>query len=213
MTPSVDVTMISADATQEEIIKTIQNSGLSRYPVYQDDEDNIIGVLHVRDYLLNLQTKKKQFEKILSKPYFIPDSMRADLLFVDMQNKNIHFAIAIDEFGGISGIITLEDLVEEIFGNIYDEHDSRERPDIQKINETQWRVNGNTDLDELSEAIGIPFPQDEDYNTIGGYIYSHLRSIPKDGTTKTLHIDNLTFQITKIQDRRIKEVIITKKPS
>ena len=213
MTPSVDVTMISADATQEEIIKIIQSSGLSRYPVYQDDENNIIGVLHVRDYLLNLQTKKKPFEKILSKPYFIPDSMRADLLFADMQNKNIHFAIAIDEFGGISGIITLEDLVEEIFGNIYDEHDSRERPDIQKINETQWRVNGNTDLDELSEAIGIPFPQDEDYNTIGGYIYSHLRSIPKDGTTKTLHIDNLTFQITKIQDRRIKEVIITKKPS
>ena len=138
MTPSVDIVYISADASQEEIIKIIQNTGLSRYPVYQNDENNIIGVLHVRDYLLNLQTKKKPFEKILTKPYFIPDSMRADDLFADMQNKNIHFAIAIDEFGGISGIITLEDLVEEIFGNIYDEHDSRERPDIQKINETQW---------------------------------------------------------------------------
>ena len=213
MTPSVDIVYISADASQEEIIKIIQNTGLSRYPVYQNDENNIIGVLHVRDYLLNLQTKKKPFEKILTKPYLIPDSMRADDLFADMQNKNIHFAIAIDEFGGISGIITLEDLVEEIFGNIYDEHDSRERPDIQKINETQWRVNGNTNIEDLVEATGIQFPEDEDYNTIGGYIYSHLRSIPKDGTTKTIHIDNITFQITKIQDRRIKEVIITKKPS
>ena len=90
--------------------------------------------------------------------------------------KNIHFAIAIDEFGGISGIITLEDLVEEIFGNIYDEHDSRERPDIQKINETQWRVNGNTNIEDLVEATGIQFPEDEDYNTIGGYIYSHVLS-------------------------------------
>ena len=134
--------------------------------------------------------------------------------FVNKKDNN-QFELSQEDTHHIKTVMRmkLEDLVEEIFGNIYDEHDSRERPDIQKINETQWRVNGNADLDELSEAINIPFPQDEDYNTIGGYIYSHLRSIPKDGTTKTLHIDNLTFQITKIQDRRIKEVIITKKPS
>ncbi len=211
MTPSVDVISLSADASQEDIIKTIQDTGLSRYPVYQGDEDNIIGVLHVVDYLLNLQTNNKDFSQILTKPYFVPDSMRADDLFADMQNKNIHFAIAIDEFGGVSGIITLEDLVEEIFGNIYDEHDSKEHPHIQQITETQWRVKGNTDIDELSEAIGINFPQDEDYNTIGGYIYSHLRSIPKDGTTKKILIGDILFHIIKIQDRRIKEVIITKK--
>ena len=128
-----------------------------------------------------------------------------------MQNKNIHFAVAIDEFGSISGIITLEDLVEEIFGNIYDEHDSRETPHIQQITDHQWRVQGNTDLEELSKALAIDFPQDEDYNTIGGYIYSHLRSIPKDGTTKKIQIDDLIFHIIKIKDRRIKEVIITKK--
>lgn len=211
MTPSVDIVKMSVDASQDEIIRIIQDSGLSRYPVYQDDEENIIGILHVKDYLLNLQTKEKAFTDLLTKPYFIPDSMRADDLFADMQNKNIHFAIAIDEFGGISGIITLEDLVEEIFGNIYDEHDSKEFPHIQQITETQWRVQGSTDIDELSEAIGIDFPQDEDYNTIGGYIYSHLRSIPKDGTTKKIEIDNIIFHIIKIKDRRIKEVIITKK--
>lgn len=211
MTPSVDVTMINADASKQDIINIIKDSGLSRYPVYQEDEENIIGILHVKDYLLNLQTKEKSFTDLLAKPYFIPDSMRADDLFADMQNKNIHFAIAIDEFGGISGIITLEDLVEEIFGNIYDEHDSKEYPHIQQITETQWRVQGSTDIEELSEAIGIDFPQDEDYNTIGGYIYSHLRSIPKDGTTKKIEIDNIIFHIIKIKDRRIKEVIITKK--
>lgn len=211
MTPSVDVTMINAEASKQDIINIIKDSGLSRYPVYQEDEENIIGILHVKDYLLNLQTKEKSFTDLLAKPYFIPDSMRADDLFADMQNKNIHFAIAIDEFGGISGIITLEDLVEEIFGNIYDEHDSKEYPHIQQITETQWRVQGSTDIEELSEAIGIDFPQDEDYNTIGGYIYSHLRSIPKDGTTKKIEIDNIIFHIIKIKDRRIKEVIITKK--
>ena len=211
MTPSVDVIMINAEASKQDIISIIKDSGLSRYPVYQGDEENIIGILHVKDYLLNLQTKEKTFTDLLAKPYFIPDSMRADDLFADMQNKNIHFAIAIDEFGGISGIITLEDLVEEIFGNIYDEHDSKEYPHIQQITETQWRVQGSTDIEELSEAIGIDFPQDEDYNTIGGYIYSHLRSIPKDGTTKKIEIDNIIFHIIKIKDRRIKEVIITKK--
>lgn len=211
MTPSVDVITINAEASKQDVISIIKESGLSRYPVYQGDEENIIGILHVKDYLLNLQTKEKSFTDLLAKPYFIPDSMRADDLFADMQNKNIHFAIAIDEFGGISGIITLEDLVEEIFGNIYDEHDSKEYPHIQQITETQWRVQGNTDIEELSEAIGIDFPLDEDYNTIGGYIYSHLRSIPKDGTTKKIEIDNIIFHIIKIKDRRIKEVIITKK--
>lgn len=213
MTPSVDVVFINAQASSDEIIQLIQKSGLSRYPVYENDEENIIGILHVKDYLLNLHTQNKPLTEILTKPYFIPDSMRADDLFADMQNKNIHFAIAIDEFGGISGIITLEDLVEEIVGNIYDEHDSRENPHIQQITDHQWRVQGNTDIDELSEALAIDFPQDEDYNTIGGYIYSHLRSIPKDGTTKKIQIDDLTFHIIKIKDRRIKEVIITKKSS
>lgn len=211
MTPSVDVVFINVQATQEEILQLIQQSGLSRYPVYEKEEENIIGILHVKDYLLNLQIQNKSLRDILTKPYFIPDSMRADDLFADMQNKNIHFAVAIDEFGSISGIITLEDLVEEIFGNIYDEHDSRETPHIQQITDHQWRVQGNTDLEELSKALAIDFPQDEDYNTIGGYIYSHLRSIPKDGTTKKIQIDDLIFHIIKIKDRRIKEVIITKK--
>ena len=136
--------------------------------------------------------------------------MTADDLFEDMQTKNIHFAIAIDEFGEMSGIITLEDLVEEIVGNIYDEHDAYEQPSIQAINDHQWKVSGNVNIEDLSKELDTEIPVDEDYDTIGGYIYSHLRSIPKDGTTKTIKADNLTFQITKIQNRRIKEVIITK---
>ena len=110
----------------------------------------------------------------------------------------------------MSGIITLEDLVEEIVGNIYDEHDAYEQPSIQAINDHQWKVSGNVNIEDLSKELDTEIPVDEDYDTIGGYIYSHLRSIPKDGTTKTIKADNLTFQITKIQNRRIKEVIITK---
>ena len=210
MTHSVDVVSIALDASDDEIINIIKKKGISRYPVYDHDDENIIGILHVRDYLLNLQTKEKSFKDILTPAYFIPDSMTADDLFEDMQTKNIHFAIAIDEFGEMSGIITLEDLVEEIVGNIYDEHDAYEQPSIQTINDHQWKVSGNVNIEDLSKELDTEIPVDEDYDTIGGYIYSHLRSIPKDGTTKTIKADNLTFQITKIQNRRIKEVIITK---
>ena len=210
MTHSVDVVSIALDASDDEIINIIKKTGISRYPVYDHDDENIIGILHVRDYLLNLQTKEKSFKDILTPAYFIPDSMTADDLFEDMQTKNIHFAIAIDEFGEMSGIITLEDLVEEIVGNIYDEHDAYEQPSIQTINDHQWKVSGNVNIEDLSKELDTEIPVDEDYDTIGGYIYSHLRSIPKDGTTKTIKADNLTFQITKIQNRRIKQVIITK---
>ena len=210
MTHSVDVVSIALDASDDEIINIIKKTGISRYPVYDHDDENIIGILHVRDYLLNIQTKEKSFKDILTPAYFIPDSMTADDLFEDKQTKNIHFAIAIDEFGEMSGIITLEDLVEEIVGNIYDEHDAYEQPSIQTINDHQWKVSGNVNIEDLSKELDTEIPVDEDYDTIGGYIYSHLRSIPKDGTTKTIKADNLTFQITKIQNRRIKEVIITK---
>ncbi len=213
MTHSVDVISIALDASDDEIVNTIKKTGLSRFPVYEENDENIIGILHVRDYLLNLQTKEKDFKSLLTPAYFIPDSMTADDLFDDMQKKNIHFAIAIDEFGAMSGIITLEDLVEEIVGNIYDEHDAYEQPSIQSLNHYQWKVTGNVLIEDLAEAVNVDLPTDEDYDTVGGYIYSHLRSIPKDGTTKTIHTDQLTFQITKIQNRRIKEVIVAKNES
>ena len=208
MTPSVDIISLSITDKDEDILKIIKKTGISRYPVY--DDENIIGVLHVRDYLLNLQTKEKSFRELLTAPYFIPDSMSADNLFDDMQSKNIHFAIVVDEFGTISGIITLEDLIEEIVGNIYDEHDTLTQPSIQAINNHQWKVSGQTLIADLIENIDTDIPISDDYDTVGGYIYSHLRTIPKDGTMKTLNIHSLTFQITKIQNRRIKEVIITK---
>ncbi len=213
MTHSVDVISIALDASDDEIVNTIKKTGLSRFPVYEENDENIIGILHVRDYLLNLQTKEKDFKSLLTPAYFIPDAMTADDLFDDMQKKNIHFAIAIDEFGAMSGIITLEDLVEEIVGNIYDEHDAYEQPSIQSLNHYQWKVTGNVLIEDLAEAVNVDLPTDEDYDTVGGYIYSHLRSIPKDGTTKTIHTDQLTFQITKIQNRRIKEVIVAKNES
>ena len=130
-----------------------------------------------------------------------------------MQDKNVHFAIAIDEFGKMSGIITLEDLVEEIFGNIYDEHDMHEQYLIQQINDCQWKVKGHILIDDLVEELGINISFNDDYDTLGGFLYSYLRTIPQDGTTKTIVVDEWSFQITKIQNKRIQEVIITKKES
>lgn len=213
MTHSVDVMTLSIEANDDEIIQIIKETGLSRYPVYENDEDNIIGILHVRDYLLNLQTREKTLKELLTSPYFIPETISADDLFADMQDKNVHFAIAIDEFDKMSGIITLEDLVEEIFGNIYDEHDMHEQSLIQQINDCQWKVKGHILIDDLVEELGINISFNDDYDTLGGFLYSYLRTIPQDGTTKTLVVDEWSFQITKIQNKRIQEVIITKKES
>jgi len=209
MTRSIDIIAIDYNASQEEILNIIQQTGISRYPIYKDDDQHIIGILHAKDYLLNLQTHTKTLDDLLSEPYFIPETMKADDLFDDMQQKKKHIALAVDEFGEMSGLITLEDLMEEIFGNIYDEHDPYEKPAIQKLQDNKWLVHGDMNIDELSEILQITIPSHEGYDTIGGYVLGHLRSIPQDGTTKTITINQFSFTITKIQQRRIKELIIT----
>lgn len=208
MTHSTDVTFLSLKADENEVLDVIRNSGKSRFPVFDKDFDDIVGVLYARDFLMADSQERKDLKKFLRAPYFIPESISADKLFKDMQMKKIHFAVVIDEFGQVSGIITMEDLLEEIVGNIYDEYDASEEKELEQISETVWRVNGECDIESLSEELGVDSLESPDYDTVGGFIFSQLHTIPKDGTTFDLKFDSLIFHVTEIENRRIKEVLV-----
>lgn len=211
MTHRMDMTAISIDESEENIIATIVESGLSRIPVYAEDIDDIIGILSVRKYLLNLKEKNPlPLRDILQPAYLVPDSVRADVLFRDMQRKKTHMAIVLDEYGGTSGLVTMEDLLEEIVGNIYDEFDPLAEQDIVKINENLWKVSGSLDLDTLAETLDIEFDEDIDIDTVGGLVFSCLSEIPADGSTPEVDIDNLHIKVIKICDRRVESAYVSK---
>ena len=211
MTRTADVEAFSLNATDEEIIHTIRETGLSRYPVYDEDINDIVGTLNARDFLLERGAEHpRSLKELLRSPYFVPESIHADDLFRDMQTKKIHIAIVIDEYGQTAGIITIEDLLEEIVGNIYDEFDPAEAPEMEKLGDNLWRVNGGVFIDELAEELDMEIPEDEDYDTVGGMIFSCLHTM--DGTQFDVQVNGLDIHVEKIEDRRIEEALIRKLP-
>ena len=211
MTRIGDVNYFSVDDDEETIIRTIKESGNSRYPVYEDDINNIIGILNARDFFININDgRRKSLREMLRSAYFVPESIKADQLFSDMQKKKVHIAIVIDEYGETRGIVTLEDLLEEIVGNIYDEFDEAEAPEIEKIGENRWRVSGTLTIEDLEDELGIDIPDDRDYGTVGGMVFSCLHEIPEDGQTFTVEIHGLRITVTKVEDKRIAQAEIEK---
>ena len=182
-----DMVSLGVEDSDETILQAIRESGLSRFPVYGEDTDDILGILSTREYFLNARAKKPlPLRELLRPAYFVPESVRADLLFRDMQSKKIHMAVVVDEYGGTSGLITLEDLLEELVGKIYDEFDPPEEQDIIPINDKLWRVSGSADLEDLAKAMEIELPWDEleelDCDTVGGLVFAQLSVIPDDGS-------------------------------
>ena len=210
-----DMTVVWANDPSEDIHKTIVDSGFSRLPVCGEDTDDVLGILLTREYLLNVCSgSPKPLRDLLSPVHFVPETVHADALFRDMQQKKIHLAIVVDEYGGTAGLITLEDLLEEIVGNIYDETDEAEVLDITPLGENLWRVSGNCDLEDLSEALGVPYEEDPDasYTTLGGLIFSQLTQIPEDGNTPEILTDSLRIQVEKIQNHRVEWALVSKLP-
>ena len=213
MTHRTDVTALQVDASNREIMKTISESGLSRFPVYGEDLDDVLGTITTRDYLLALSTGgKKTLRQILRPAYFVPESVRTDVLFRDMQQKKTHLAIVVDEYGGTSGLITMEDLLEEIVGNIYDEYDPAMPADIQKIGDNQYRMAGGTELETINEALHLNLPTDQGFESLGGLIYSRLATIPKDGTHPVVECCGLRIRADEIVDRRVEWATVTVLP-
>nr|MDD6335370.1 hemolysin family protein [bacterium] len=214
MTHRTDIEAIQIEDDDRDIVALIQSTGLSRFPVYREDLDDIIGVVSTREYLLNATLEHpKPLADILRPPFFVPESVATDVLFREMQVKKNHMAIVIDEYGGTSGLITLEDLLEEIVGNIYDEFDPESHDeDIIPIGENTWRVSGNVDLDTLSETLDIALPEDEEYDTLGGLIFSQLSVIPKDGSRPQVEAYGLKITVEQLLDRRVEWAVVEKLP-
>ena len=211
MTRVSDVNAINIEDSKEDILKLIKETGNSRFPVYSEDINNIIGVLNSREFLINLNDNSdKSIKDMLRKPYFVPETIKADQLFSDMQKNKIHISIVIDEYGETRGIVTLEDLLEEIVGNIYDEYDKAELPEIEKLDDNKWRVQGTLSIDDLNDELGISITDDRDYDTVGGMIFSCLHTIPEDGKQFSVSVNGLDITVTRVEDKRIIEAIVKK---
>lgn len=224
MTHRTDVTAIRLDQTDEEILDIIRESGLSRFPVYDEDIDDVVGILSTRDFLFNIrESEPKPLKQLLRETYFVPETVAADTLFRDMQHRQTHIAIVVDEYGGMSGLITLEDLLEELVGNIYDEFDKKEAEPVVRLDDNTWRAEGTADTETLEEQLNIHLPESEDYDTLGGLVYSRFTAIPQDGSQPELDIvctsdgekpeegeyKVMHIRVEKICDRRVESAILT----
>jgi putative hemolysin len=200
MTPRVDIITLPVDATKEEVLRSITETGHSRIPVYSDQIDNIIGILYIKDFIKFIaEDATYNLNNILRKAYFVPETKRVDELFTEMQKDQIQIAIVFDEYGGISGLITIEDILEEIVGEIVDEHEKEEK-DFEKIGENAYIVSGAISIEDFNELLNANF-SDEEASTIGGIILAKLGRLPNPG--EEINLEKFKFIISKIKDRRI----------
>ena len=214
MVHRTDMVMVWAGDTDQEIVETIESTGLSRFPVYEEDADDIIGILSSRDYFLNSRRESpKPLRELLRPAYFVPESVPADVLFRDMQSRKTHMAIVVDEYGGTSGLLTMEDLLEEIVGNIYDEFDPQEAQEIIQLEPNLWRVAGGAELDDVAAALDLEFPEDEEADTLSGLIFDQLPVIPKDGPSQVeVEAAGLHIKVESVADRRVAWALVSKLP-
>ena len=177
MVPRVDVQFINGLVTLDELYGIIQEQGYSRYPVYEDTIDNIVGILYAKDILIHGIENGFDVRTLMRKPYFIPESKHLDDLLREFKIRKVHIAIAIDEYGGVSGIVCMEDILEVIVGDIQDEFDDDEGDGILKVEEQVYIVEARTSIDDVNEKIGLKIDE-EDFETIGGYVFELFGRIP-----------------------------------
>ncbi|EOR24885.1 HlyC/CorC family transporter [Cytobacillus oceanisediminis] len=211
MTHRSNMVAIPSDYTLKEIATLVNREMYTRYPVYEENIDNIIGILHSKDLLAYMGKEDTSFQlsEIIRKPYFVLESKRIDELFIQMQKNNVLFAIVVDEYGGTDGIVTMEDLVEEIVGNIFDEYDEPKPPEIKIIGEHTYLLQGTISLDDVQELLKITLPI-EIYDTLSGFLISKIGYIPNDQEKPSITFKNFEFQVEEIVDRRISQIKVTK---
>jgi CBS domain containing-hemolysin-like protein len=206
MVPRIDMTFVSSDAGYREILEIFRADKFTRLPVYEDTTDNVIGILNMKDLLLCEDTEHFSISDIIREPYFTYEHKNTADLFIEMRKNSISIAIVLDEYGATAGLITLEDLLEEIVGEIRDEYDTDEVDAITRLNEREFMVLGSTGLDDVSDALGIELTS-ENYDTIGGYCLDHLDPLPE--KNEIILTDNgLLLRIDKMDKNRIERVYI-----
>jgi len=208
MVPRIDVVFLPVDATQEEILTTVSSCGHSRIPVYRESIDEVIGVLYVKDLLQTLmQHETINLEAISRKPFFVPDSKRIDSLLREFKRRHVHIAIAIDEYGGVSGIVCMEDIIEEIVGDIQDEFDN-ETEEIVKLGEGTWLIDARINLDDLNEQLDCNIPTDE-FDTLGGFVFDLFGKIPS--RYEKVIWNNMEFIVQDMDGHKIHSIKLIKK--
>lgn len=204
MVPRRDVITIDIEDSFEGLIDEILETRHSRIPVYEGNIDNIIGILYVKDVMIELRRNELEHMDIrgmLHKPFFVPETKDADELFRSMQEQRHHMAILVDEYGGFSGIVTIEDLVEEIMGDINEEYEDV-IPEIQKVEEDVYLLDGGILIDDLNEELGLKI-ETENYDTLSGFLIEKLGHIPEKGDRDVIRSDNLIFTVKEVRDNRI----------
>ena len=211
MTPRTEVFMIDLNAASEEFLDDLISHRYSRVPVYDDDIDNIIGILYLKDFISEAYRKgfnNVDIKRLIKPAYFVPEWKNIHTLFQEMQRNQKHMAVLMDEFGGFSGILTMEDLTEEIMGELDDEYDDDE-PEWYELTKNTAVIQGTTSIKDVNDMLGIDIPDDtEDYDTIAGFIINKLGYIPESKNVPLLEYKNLKIKILEVEDRRIKKLKI-----
>lgn len=206
MVPRIDMTFVQADATYQEVLDIFRQDMFTRLPVYEDSTDNVIGIINMKDFLLQNDTPEFSVRNLLRKPYFTYEHKNTADLFLEMRKSSISLAIVLDEYGVTAGLITLEDLLEEIVGEIRDEYDADEEDDITQISDREFYVLGSANLDDVSEALSLHFTSD-DYDTIGGYCLGLLDHLPEKNEI-ILTDNNILIRIDRMEKNRIERIYI-----
>ena len=206
MVPRIDITGLEVKSTVQEAIDVFGKSGHSRVPVYEETIDDIIGLLYAKDLLRTDLTEKEKTDvrPFLRQAYFIPESKNVDELLREMQAQGIHMAIVVDEYGGVAGLVTLEDIVEEIVGEIRDEYDQAEELEFQQVSEDEVIFSGRIDLDDVYDILGVDLTEDM-ADTLGGYIYGQIGRVPVGG--EQIKVDGWLLTVSQVSGRRIRKVM------
>lgn len=206
MVPRIDMTFVQADATYQEVLDIFRQDMFTRLPVYEYSTDNVIGIINMKDFLLQNDTPEFSVRNLLREPYFTYEHKNTADLFLEMRKSSISLAIVLDEYGVTAGLITLEDLLEEIVGEIRDEYDADEEDDITRISDREFYVLGSANLNDVSEALSLHFTSD-DYDTIGGYCLGLLDHLPEKNEI-ILTDNNILLRIDRMEKNRIERIYI-----
>ncbi len=215
MVPRVSIAGLPVDATFEEAIDLVIQEGHSRVPVYEDSIDEVVGILYAKDLLPYLKPdagERPSLRKLLRAPVLVPESMTIDDLLHELQRRKVHLAIVLDEYGGTAGMVTIEDLLEEIVGEIQDEYDVEE-PMVVKLSETEARVDGRADVDALSDLfddVTLELEDSEEYDTVGGLVFHRIGKVPTPGDR--VQLDGITITVESTDGRRVGKVLVVHSP-
>jgi magnesium and cobalt transporter len=204
MTPRTDIVALPLDAPADAIRRTVIEAGHTRIPVYDGDVDNVVGILHAKDLLKVDSPGPIDLRAMMRKPLFIPETKPLDELLAEFKARKSHMAIVLDEYGGTAGLVTLEDLIEEIVGDISDEHDRAQSPLLKRIDGQTVEVDGRMYIDDLNDALGLNLPEDADYDTVAGFVFSELGFIPPVG--ESLRARGAVFTVLAADARKITRI-------